>query len=97
LLRFCTHLSRDLDVAEYLTQETLEFETELERQERATLLDRALGQLPIETHDLLVQRSIQESNDGANAKRLGLSQARLDVISSRDSFTTLGIHHAQAN
>lgn len=55
------------------------FDLELERQELATLLDRALGLLPVESRDLLIQHYIQESSQAEIAERLGLSQGALAV------------------
>lgn len=49
-------------------------EAELERHELAGLLDRAMGQLPEQTRQVLVQRFVDEQPIGELAARLGLSQ-----------------------
>ncbi|HEY7781718.1 MAG TPA: RNA polymerase sigma factor [Ktedonobacterales bacterium] len=49
-------------------------EVELEREELADLLDRALALLPPETRDVLVARYVHESPHAEVAARLGLSQ-----------------------
>lgn len=51
-----------------------DWEAELERDELAVLLDRALALLPPETRTLLVQRYIAESSHAEIAARLGLSE-----------------------
>jgi RNA polymerase sigma-70 factor (ECF subfamily) len=50
-----------------------DLEIELERDELATLLDRALALLPAETRDVLVQKYVEDSPHSEIAARLGLS------------------------
>ncbi len=60
----------------------LDVEVELEREELAELLDRALALLPPETRDVLVHRYVYESPHAEIAARLGLS---VDAVSMRIS------------
>ena len=62
------HLAGDADL-----------ELDLERHELAELLDRALGLLPPETRDILIQSYIHELPQAALAGRLGLSEGALRV------------------
>jgi RNA polymerase sigma-70 factor (ECF subfamily) len=50
-----------------------DLEIELERDELATLLDRALALLPVETRDVLVQKYVEASPHSEIAARLGMS------------------------
>ena len=54
-------------------------QVELEREELAVLLDRALALLPRETGALLVQHYIEESPHAAIAARLGISEGAVGV------------------
>jgi RNA polymerase sigma factor (sigma-70 family) len=54
--------------------DTAELDLELERDELAELLDRALSLLPDETRRLLIERYIEESSRSAIAGRLGVSE-----------------------
>lgn len=56
-----------------------ELDVELERDELATLLDRALALLPPETRDVLIGRYIEESPYAEIAQRLGLSEGTVAV------------------
>jgi RNA polymerase sigma factor (sigma-70 family) len=56
-----------------------DLELDLERNELAELLDRALGLLPPETRDILIQSYIHELPQAALAVRLGLSEGALRV------------------
>ncbi len=58
----------------------LDIEVELERDELARLLDRALGLLPPETRQVLVERYVRESPHAEIAERMGLSE---DAVSMR--------------
>jgi len=58
----------------------LDVELELERDELAQLLDRALGLLPPATREILVERYVRESPHAEIAERLGLSE---DAVSMR--------------
>jgi RNA polymerase sigma-70 factor (ECF subfamily) len=51
-----------------------DLELELERDELAMLLDRALGLLPVETRSVLIQKYIEDSPHAEIAARLGLSE-----------------------
>lgn len=55
------------------TSDAFDLDVELERDELATLLDRALALLPPDTRDVLVQTYIHESPHAEIAERLGLS------------------------
>lgn len=59
--------------------DAFDYEAKLDRKELATLLDRALGLLPVETRDLLIQHYIEESSHAEIAERLGLSKGTLSV------------------
>jgi RNA polymerase sigma-70 factor (ECF subfamily) len=67
---------------------------DLERQELAELLDRALALLPGETRDLLIYRYINESPHADIARRYGLSEGAVKVrlhrgrLALRRLFTT---------
>jgi RNA polymerase sigma factor (sigma-70 family) len=71
-----------------------DLELDLERHELADLLDRALGLLPPETRDILVQSYIHELPQAALAERLGLQEGALRVrlhrgkLALRRIFTT---------
>lgn len=56
-----------------------DFEAELERDELALLLDRALALLPATTRAVLVQKYIAESSHAAIASALGLSESAVAV------------------
>jgi RNA polymerase sigma-70 factor (ECF subfamily) len=56
-----------------------DLEVELERAELATLLDQALGLLPVETRAVLVQKYIEESPHAAIAEQLGVSENAVAV------------------
>jgi RNA polymerase sigma-70 factor (ECF subfamily) len=66
-----------------------DLEVELERDELATLLDRALALLPPETRDILIARYIHESPQGELATHLGLSQ---DAVAKRLHRGRLALH-----
>ncbi|MGH2461366.1 MAG: RNA polymerase sigma factor, partial [Chloroflexota bacterium] len=54
--------------------DSFDLEVELERGELATLLDRAMGRLPPETRQVLVERFVEETPQAETALRLGLSE-----------------------
>jgi len=56
-----------------------DLELELEREELAALLDRALGLLPTETRSMLMSRYIEEIPQAEIASRLGLESGTLAV------------------
>lgn len=56
-----------------------DLEIELERDELAILLDRALGLLPAATRDVLIARFIEERPHAEIAARLGLSEGAVTV------------------
>lgn len=62
---------------EELAVDEYDLEIELERDELARLLDRALALLPPATRDVLVERYIRESPYAEIAERLGLSEDAL--------------------
>lgn len=64
---------------ENLASDASEPEEELERNELADLLDRALALLPPETRDVLVARYAEESSHAAIADRLRLSEGAVKV------------------
>lgn len=55
------------------------FEVELERDELATLLDRALGLLPDSTRELLIKHYVEESSQAEIAEQLSLGPSALAV------------------
>jgi RNA polymerase sigma factor (sigma-70 family) len=57
----------------------VDLELELERDELATLLDRALALLPVETRQALVQRYIEALPQAEVAARLGMSEGAVAV------------------
>lgn len=59
--------------------EGIDLDVELERDELAALLDRALALLPAPTRAVLVERYIQESPHAEIAARLGLSEGAVKV------------------
>lgn len=56
-----------------------DLEMELEREDLARLLDRALRLLPAETQDVLVQKYIEESPQADVAERLGLTEGAVEA------------------
>jgi RNA polymerase sigma-70 factor (ECF subfamily) len=56
-----------------------DLELELERSDLAELLDRALGLLPTDTRDALIQRYIEERSQAEIADRLGFSEGAIAV------------------
>ncbi len=62
-----------------LLPDSFELEYELEREELATLLDRALALLPPETRTVLVQKYIEELPHAEIAAHLGLSENAVAV------------------
>ncbi|MGH2551728.1 MAG: RNA polymerase sigma factor, partial [Thermomicrobiales bacterium] len=56
-----------------------DLELELERADLAELLDRALGLLPSDTRDALVQRYVEERSQAEIADRLGFSEGAVAV------------------
>lgn len=56
-----------------------DIETELERDDLARLLDRAMGLLPPDLREVLVRRYIEESSQGELAERLGISEGAVEA------------------
>lgn len=54
-------------------------EVELDRQDLATLLDRAMAYLPAETRQILVERFVRETPLAETAARLGLSEGAVTM------------------
>ncbi len=69
----------DLDDAAEFPDGRDDVEIELERDELAILLDRALGLLPATTRDVLIARFIEECSHAEIAGRLGLSEGAVTV------------------
>ena len=67
--------------------DTFDLELELERDELATLLDRALALLPAETRMALVQRYIEDAPQALIAERLGLSEGAVAMRLSRGKLS----------
>lgn len=59
--------------------EAFDLEAELERDELARLLDRAMALLPPETRDALVWKYVEESPQAAIAARLGLTEGAVEA------------------
>lgn len=83
-LRWARRRGRELARVEPLpdepsTVDSFDFEIELERDELATLLDRALALLPPDTRDVLVQTYVEGSPHAEIAQRLGLSANAVGV------------------
>ncbi len=64
-----------------------DLEVELERDELATLLDRAMAALPSETRRVLVERYVHESPQAEIARRLGLSEGAVEARIQRGKLT----------
>src|SRR5205085_2712545 len=56
-----------------------DLEVELERDDLARLLDRALALLPVETREILIQKYIEESPQAEVARRLGLAEGAVEA------------------
>lgn len=65
------------------TADDLDVEIELERDELARLLDRALELLPPMTRDILVERYLRESSHAEIAERMGLSEGAVSMRLTR--------------
>ena len=61
-----------------LIADDFDIEVELERDELARLLDRALALLPIETREMLIQRYIDELPQAEMAARLGVTEGAIE-------------------
>ena len=72
--------SHPVNVLENAIADTADLEMELERDELAELLDRALALLPPVTRDILIARFIHEKPQAEVAARLGVSE---DVVAQR--------------
>jgi RNA polymerase sigma-70 factor (ECF subfamily) len=68
-----------LDDGDTLIADQFDIEVELERDELASLLDRALALLPPDTRDVLVQKYVRQSPHAEIAARLGLSENAVAV------------------
>ncbi len=64
---------------EHEPADALDIETDLDRAELATLLDRALALLPPMTRVVLIERYIEESSHAVIAARLGMSEGAVKV------------------
>lgn len=69
-----------------LLPDGVDIELELERDELATLLDRALGLLTTEARDVLVAHYIQESPHAETAARLGVNEGAVKMRLRRGKF-----------
>jgi RNA polymerase sigma-70 factor (ECF subfamily) len=69
---------QQLDSLEALPDD-LDLEAELEREELAALLDRAMALLPAETTSILVGRYVDQTPHAEMAQRLGLSEGAVKV------------------
>ncbi len=67
--------------------ETADVEIELERDELAGLLDRALAQLPAGTRDALIRKYILEMPQAEIAARLGLSEGAVEARLQRGKLS----------
>jgi RNA polymerase sigma factor (sigma-70 family) len=56
-----------------------DLEIDLERDELALLLDRALGLLPQETRDVLIRRYVEESSQAEIAARMSISEGAVEA------------------
>jgi RNA polymerase sigma factor (sigma-70 family) len=63
--------------------DALDLDAELDRGELVELLDRALGLLPADTRDVLVQRYVHELPHAEIGRRLGLSEDAVTMRASR--------------
>ncbi len=63
--------------------DTSDLEGELERDDLAQLLDRAMTFLPTETRDVLIQKYIEDAPQGDVAARLGLTEGAVEARLSR--------------
>lgn len=70
-----SHLQDPLDTV----ADNFDIEVELEREELAELLDRAMASLPMETRDLLIERYIQEAPVTQIAERLRLTEGAVTM------------------
>lgn len=61
----------------------VDLEVELDRHDLATLLDRAMALLPVETRQVLVERFVEETPLAETARRLGLSEGAVAMRLSR--------------
>lgn len=86
-----TNLTPDLDE---LSTEDAGLDVELERDELARLLDRALALLPPTTRAVLIERYIHESPHAEIAERLGLSE---DALVQRLYRGKLALRHVMEN
>lgn len=79
----------DLDATDELTNipDAFDVEIELERQELACLLDRALAQLPALTRTILIERYIHELPQAEVAHQLKLSEGAVEARIHRGKLT----------
>lgn len=66
-------------VIENQPDEQVDLEVELEREELALLLDRAMSRLPEATRAVLIQRYIEETPIAQVAERMGLSEGAVEM------------------
>lgn len=79
----------DSDAADELANvpDAFDVEIELERQELALLLDRALAQLPPLTRTIFIERYIHEAPQAEVAHRLGVSEGAVEARIQRGKLT----------
>jgi RNA polymerase sigma factor (sigma-70 family) len=80
--------------SEYLADD-YDFEAELERDDLARLLDRALGALPADVRDVLVWRYIEESPQLEMAARLGVTEGAVEARLHRGKLALKRILHTE--
>jgi RNA polymerase sigma-70 factor (ECF subfamily) len=73
------HLAEPAGPMDEQPADDFDLEMELERDDLARLLDRALALLPAETREVLVQKYIEESPQAEVARRLGLTEGAVEA------------------
>jgi RNA polymerase sigma factor (sigma-70 family) len=76
IVRLTSPLQAELDEP---TTDDWDLQVELERQELAELLDRAMGQLPPSTRATLIEKYIYERPQSEIAQRLGVSEGAVEL------------------
>jgi RNA polymerase sigma-70 factor (ECF subfamily) len=76
----------DFDVDRY-SADNVDLQEELERDDLAILLDRALGLLPVETHQALIARYVDDAPQAEIAHRLGVSEGAVAMRLQRGTRT----------
>jgi RNA polymerase sigma factor (sigma-70 family) len=77
--RRVVHLTAPVASAGAGPADAFDLEAELERDELARLIDRAMALLPAETREVLVQKYIEESPQADVARRLGLTEGAVEA------------------